>query len=389
MLSGRGMGGPWRSVAANRIDAAENTPPQALKKIRGTLSILVGFCATLMGTGTWRDPAVRDVTRPAATTGSTLGSSETKCRAPAVIALLLLAIVVASPARAQTGAYTVNGGTASRTGQTYAATVADQSAVYVINSGHLTLTNCTMTKTGDASNVNNSSQYGINAGILAGSGGTVTITGGSVTTNASGDNGLFATGSGSSISMSGGTINAAGGGAHGVDATYGGSVTLTNVDVTTTGSSSSALATDFGGGAVTVTGGTITSSNTAPNSHSAGIYSTGNITVTGATVTSRGDCGGVIDGANSISLDNTALTGVTEGIKIWKTAPMSGAATVVMDGGSLTVTAGDAFYLTAETGNAAAASITCREAPPSAPAPATFLTSWVPALPPSPQMARP
>jgi hypothetical protein len=252
----------------------------------------------------------------------------------------------------------LNGGTARESSQTYAATLVDQSAVYVLNSGHLTLVSCTMTKMGDASNTDSSSQYGLNAGVLANSAGTVTITGGSATTNALGGNGLFATGSGASISMSDGTISASDGNAHGVDVTYAGLINLTNVNVTTTGASSSALATDFGGGTVTVSGGTIVASDTAANSHSAGIYSTGVIQVSDATVTSRGDCGGVIDGANSISLTNTALTGSVEGIKLWKTAPMPGTATVTIDGGSLTSTAGDAIYVTGETGNAAAASIT-------------------------------
>ena len=293
-----------------------------------------------------------------ATMGVTVMSAnrpQVRCQAGIV---LLLVLAGALPALAQTGVYTLNGGTASQTGQTYAATLTDQSSVYVLNSGHLTLTDCTMTKTGDSSNVNTSSQYGLNAGVLAKSAGVVTISGGSVTTNALGANGLFATGSGSSISMSNGTINASGSGAHGVDATYTGSITLNNVNVTTNGASSSALATDFGGGTVNVTGGTIISASTASGSHSAGIYSTGSITVTGATVSSLGDCGGVIDGANSITLNNTALTGLVEGIKIWKTAPATGSATVTITGGSLTATAGDGFYVTGETGNAASATLT-------------------------------
>jgi hypothetical protein len=275
-----------------------------------------------------------------------------------LIVVLYFTIVSVTPARAQTGVYTLNGGTATQTGQTYAATLTDQSAVYVLNSGNLTLNNCTMTKTGDASNVNNSSQYGINAGVLANSAGIITISGGSVTTNATGANGLFASGSGSAISMSNGTINASGNSSHGVDVTYGGSMTLDSVNVTTNGESSSALATDFGGGTVTVTGGTIIASSTSANSHSAGIYSTGTISVTGATVSSVADCGGVIDGANSIILTNTSLTGNVEGIKLWKTAPANGTATVTISGGSLTSTAGDAFYVTGETGNAASGTIT-------------------------------
>ena len=45
-------------------------------------------------------------------------------------------------------------------------------------------------------------------------------------------------------------------------------VILNNVNITTTGANSSAIATDFGGGTVTVTGGIVSTSAT----HSAGIY---------------------------------------------------------------------------------------------------------------------
>ena len=132
------------------------------------------------------------------------------------------------------------------------------------------------------------------------------------------------------------------------------------MNVTTTGSNSSALATDFGGGTVTVTGGTISASSTVAGSHSAGIYSTGSISVSSAIVSSLADCGGVIDGANSISLTNTSLTGTAEGIRLWKTAPASGSATVTITGGSLTATAGNALYVTGSTGNGATGAITLK-----------------------------
>jgi len=280
----------------------------------------------------------------------------TKIRASIVILILMLSFVL--PVFSQTGFYTLNGGTAIQTEQTYTATETDQSSVYVLNSGNLTLNQCTMTKTGDASDVNAASQYGINAGVYATTSGDITINGGSITTNASGANGLFATGTGSTIIMTGGVIDANGGNAHGVDVTYGGSITLNNVIVTSSGASSSTVATDFGGGTVTVNGGSVTSEATTDGSHSAGIYSTGVITVNDATVASYGDCGGVIDGANSIILSNTSLSSLLQGFKVWKTTPASGAATITITGGSVTSTNGDIFYVTGETGNAATANIT-------------------------------
>ena len=268
----------------------------------------------------------------------------------------------ASPARAQTGVYALNGGTASLVGITNSTSTADQSGILVYSSGNLTIGTANITTSGNASSIDNSSMYGINAGILAGtssSKGVITITGSSnsIVTTGSAANGLFATHSGSSISMADGTITTYGAFAHGVDATYGASISLSNVNITTWGASS-AIATDFGGGTVTVTGATTRAANTTgPGPTGAGIYSTGNITVTGAAVTSAADCGGVIDGGNAISLTNTALKGNVAGIKIWKTAPMSGSATVTVNGGSLTATSGDAFYVTGTTGNAAAGNI--------------------------------
>jgi hypothetical protein len=276
--------------------------------------------------------------------------------------LLLLALGLASPARAQTGVYTLNGGTANQSSLTETTSTADQSGIFVYNSGSLTVGAVNITTSGNASSTDNSDKYGINAGILAGTSstkGTITITGNanSVVTTGSVANGLFATYSGSSVTMLGGTITASGANAHGVDATYGGAVTLSNVNVTSYGANSSAIATDFGGGTVFVTGGTIYASNMTAGSHSAAIYSTGTITVNGATATSMADCGGVIDGANSIILTNTALTGTVEGIKVHRTMPASGSATIKMNGGSLTVTAGDAFYVTGTSGNAAVATV--------------------------------
>lgn len=268
------------------------------------------------------------------------------------LAACLLFAAAEIPARAQSGLYTLSGGTSTQSNQTYAATTADQSAIYVLNSGNLTLVNPTVTKTGDSSNVNTSSQYGLNAGILAASGGVVAISGGSVTTNASGSNGLYATGSGSAISMSNGSITTQATGSHGVDVTYGGAITLTNVTVKTSGDSASAgLSTDYGGGTVTSTGGSVTTAG----SKSPTVYSTGVISVTGATLTATGGPGGVIDGANSVAFTDCTLTAKLQLMKIFRSAPGNGTATVTVNGGSYAITAGDAFWVTTSSGAATAA----------------------------------
>jgi hypothetical protein len=61
---------------------------------------------------------------------------------------------------AQTGAYTLNGGSAALSDQTFSATLTDQSAILVTGGGNLTLNNPTVTKTGGASNTNPAANMG-------------------------------------------------------------------------------------------------------------------------------------------------------------------------------------------------------------------------------------
>jgi hypothetical protein len=248
-----------------------------------------------------------------------------------------------------TGAYTLDGKSDSQTGQAYTASNTDESAVYVANAGNLTLTNSTVTTTGNTSSTDNSSFYGLNAAVLAASGSTVSISNTQVTTSGTGANGVFSTGSGSTVSLSNIKITATGDGGHAVMATQGGVMTITNVDMTTSGSSASAIATDRGGGTITVTGGTVKTSGM----NSACLYSTGNITVTGASCSAIGAEAAVIEGGNYITLTNTSLTSSQVGkwgVMIYQSMSGDAAGTqgaFTMTGGSLayTVTDGPLFYV--------------------------------------------
>ncbi|NJD59482.1 MAG: hypothetical protein C3F13_03385 [Anaerolineales bacterium] len=249
-----------------------------------------------------------------------------------------------------TGAYTLDGQTASETDQTYTASEQDQSAVYVINGGNLTLDNVTINTSGNSSSNDNSSFYGLNAAVLATSGSTIKLADSSVSTTGSGANGVFATGEGSSVSLSNVTINATGGGGHGVMATQGGSMNLTNVDITTAGANSASIATDRGGGTITSSGGTVTSSG----ADSPCLYSTGRLVSTNLTCIATGSESVVIEGANSITLTVSSLTSSIEdkwGVMIYQS--MSGDAQGTegefnMTGGSLTNSAssGPLFFVT-------------------------------------------
>jgi hypothetical protein len=207
---------------------------------------------------------------------------------------------------------------------------------------------------GDTTSNDESSFYGLNAGVLAQSDSSVTLSDSTITTNASGANGAFATGTGSSLTLTNVTINANGGGAHGVMVTKGATATLTNVDMTTTQANSGVIATDRGGGTITATGGTVT----ATGQDSPAVYSTGDITVSSATLKATGAEAAVIEGGNTITLNDVTLSSSFSGkrdVMIYQS--MSGDAsgtkgTFTMTGGSLsyTGTGGPLFYVTNSTG---------------------------------------
>jgi len=134
--------------------------------------------------------------------------------------------------------YKLDGGAAAQTNQSYSATAADTSGVWVADSGALALNNPTILTSGNTSSQDNSSFYGLNAGLLVTSG-SAAVTGGSIATSGTGANGAFATGSASTLTLSNLSISGAADGAHAVIATQGGTVNIANVTMSTTGGSSS------------------------------------------------------------------------------------------------------------------------------------------------------
>jgi hypothetical protein len=254
-----------------------------------------------------------------------------------------------------TSAYTLDGGSASESGQTYSATNEDQSGVYVTDSGNLTLDNATVTTSGNTSSDENSSFYGLNAGVLAASGSTITINGGSISTTGTGANGAFATGEGTTVNLSKVTINAKGDGGHGVMATLGGIMNLTNVDMITSGAHSAPIATDRGGGTINAIGGTVNTSG----QDSPCYYSTGILNISNSTCNATDSESVVIEGANSVNLTDSTLTSSVAdkwGVMIYQSFSGDAQGTngiFTMTGGSLSHTDanGPLFYITNTTGN--------------------------------------
>jgi hypothetical protein len=243
-----------------------------------------------------------------------------------------------------TGAYTLDGGTASKNGTTITASGTDQSGVLVEGGGTLTLTDAALSTSGPSKSSDESSFYGLDSGLLVYNSGKVTIDAGSYSTSGLGANAVFAYGSGASITLAGSTVKATGAYSHGLMTSGGGTITATGTTVATTGHNSAALATDRGGGTISFTGGSLSTAGAdAPL-----IYSTGTITTTGTTGTASAAEAAVVEGSNSVTLTNSTLTGKKNGVMLYQS--FSGDAQVgtsqfTMTGGSLTATGGDAFYV--------------------------------------------
>ena len=253
----------------------------------------------------------------------------------------------------------------SQIGQTYASTAADESALLISTSDAVTITNPTVTKSGDSDGGDNCNFYGLNAAVLVKDGATATITGGTVTSDAEGANGVFcyggnggqngASGDGTTVYIYDTAITTTGNGSGGIMTTGGGVTYAYDLTVETSGRSSAAIRTDRGGGTVVVDGGSYTSNGLG----SPAIYSTADITVSNATLLSTLSEGVCIEGLNAITLTDCDLTAnntkcngnatFLDTIMIYQSMSgdaASGTSSFTMTGGSLTSKNGHVFHVT-------------------------------------------
>ena len=254
---------------------------------------------------------------------------------------------------------------AEQADQTYTSETADESALIVNTTDAVSITNPTVTKTGDSDGGDNCNFYGLNAGVLVMGSSTTTITGGTVETSASGANGVFsyggnggrngAEGDGTTVVISDTTITTTGDGSGGIMTTGGGITYASNLTVNTSGRSSAAIRTDRGGGTVVVDGGSYTTNGLG----SPAIYSTADITVKNATLVSNLSEGVCIEGKNTITLENCDMTASNtqcngnatflDTIMIYQSMSGdadSGTSAFTMTGGSLTSLSGHMFHVT-------------------------------------------
>ena len=257
--------------------------------------------------------------------------------------------------------------TAAQTLDGYAvnSTTADENTILVNTTDDVTITNSTVTKTGDSDGGVNCNFYGQNAAVLVEGGSTTTLTNLTVTSDAKGANGIFSyggnggqnggDGDGTKVIIKDTTITTTGDGAGGTMTTGGGTTNAYNLTVTTNGQSSAAIRTDRGGGTVYVDGGTYTSNGLG----SPAIYSTAEIHVANATLVSNLSEGVCIEGLNSIELTDCDLTAnntkcngnatFMDTIMIYQSMSgdaATGNSTFAMTGGSLTSKNGHMFHVT-------------------------------------------
>lgn len=239
----------------------------------------------------------------------------------------------------------------------YSSTGDDENALRV-DGATVTLDSVTVDKSaGSSSNTEDGDFYVQNASLLATNGANVTIKNATVNSSAQNGNGIFSYGAGTTVNVSDSTITTTADNSGGIQTTGGGTTNAANLTVNTSGNSAAAIRSDRGGGTVVVDKGTYTSNGY----NSPAVYSTADITVSNATLTANNSESLVIEGKNSIKLNNCDVLGnmsSTEGsssdenvhnVMIYQS--MSGDAEVGtsefdMTGGSLTGNNGDMFYIT-------------------------------------------
>lgn len=243
------------------------------------------------------------------------------------------------------------------TDTTYTSTGDDENALR-IDGADVTLDGITVDKSaGATSNTENGDFYGVNAALLATNGADVTITNARVTSSAQNGNGVFSYGSGTTVNISNSVITTTADNSGGIQTTGGGTTIASDLIVTTSGNSSAAIRSDRGGGTVSVDGGSYVSNGY----NSPAVYSTADITVKNATLTANNSEALVIEGKNSIVLENCDVTGNMSDTKgssseenvhnVMIYQSMSGDAdmgtsTFSMTGGTLTARNGDMIYVT-------------------------------------------
>ena len=214
--------------------------------------------------------------------------------------------------------------------------------------------NIKIIKTGEAEG-DEADFYGSNSAIYATNGGTLTLSNMDIETDGTHANAVFSYGEGTTVNISDSVISTKGNCSGGLMTTGGGTMNAENLEIHTTGNSSAAIRSDRGGGTVKVTGGDYTTDGKG----SPVIYSTADITVSDAHLTSNASQGVVVEGKNSVTLNNDEVIALNntknsnkseyyQAVMIYQSMSGDadeGIASFAMNGGSLINKNGDVFFI--------------------------------------------
>ena len=214
--------------------------------------------------------------------------------------------------------------------------------------------NIAVNKTGDSSG-DEADFYGENAAVFATNGAELTLSNIYVKSDGTHANGVFSYGEGTVVNISDSIIETSGNCSGGIMTTGGGTMNASNLNIHTTGNSSAAIRSDRGGGTVNVEGGSyITDGVGSPV-----VYSTADITVSDAYMESTSSQGIVVEGENSVTLNDVELvannvsknsdkSSFYQAVMIYQSMSgdaKQGLASFTMNGGTLANKNGDIFFV--------------------------------------------
>lgn len=231
---------------------------------------------------------------------------------------------------------------------------ADGEHAIEVSGEEATYSNIGVTKTGD-SDGDDADFYGENSAVFATDKGTLTITDSLIETNGKHANAVFSYGEGTVVNISNSVIETQNDCSGGLMTTGGGTMNAENLTINTSGRSSAAIRSDRGGGTVTVTKGYYKTTGTG----SPVIYSTADITVNDAYMESTASQGVVVEGKNSVTLNNDTLVADNnsknsdkseyyQAVMIYQSMSgdaAEGTSSFTANGGSITNKNGDIFFV--------------------------------------------
>ena len=214
--------------------------------------------------------------------------------------------------------------------------------------------NVGVTKTGEADG-DEADFYGENSAVFTTEKGTLTVKDSLIETNGTHANAVFSYGEGTTVNIVDSVIETVGNCSGGLMTTGGGTMNASNLTINTSGRSSAAIRSDRGGGTVNVTKGYYKTSG----SGSPVVYSTADITVSDSYMESTASQGIVVEGKNSVTLNNDTLiadnntknsdkSDYYQAVMIYQSMSgdaAEGTSSFTASGGSITNKKGDIFFV--------------------------------------------